>query len=261
MEMLLQHLKLLGFTELEAKCLYVLTESGTLTGYELAKRLGASRSNVYSALQKLTEKGVVLASVGEPMHYSCLPVDEIGEKLQTDIQASIRFVKANMPRRETQRADFFSLEGDAKIMERLRSELKACREEAFCDLWSEEAGMLGDELRQLQERSVRVLVSLVGGGGLPEGVKALPHERDDAWQERNGRKFSLLLDRRLAIIGTRGGAEPAKAMLTEHPAMTELLLNNFYHDMVMHELLKDMGPELESRYGKHFEAVVRKYIT
>ena len=55
MEEVLQHLKNLGFTELEAKCLHVLAEAGTQTGYEIAKRLGVSRSNVYSALQKLAE--------------------------------------------------------------------------------------------------------------------------------------------------------------------------------------------------------------
>ena len=64
------HLKNLGFTDLEAKCLHVLAESGTQTGYEIAKQLGVSRSNVYSALQKLAEKGAVLTSHGEPTHVS-----------------------------------------------------------------------------------------------------------------------------------------------------------------------------------------------
>ncbi|MCS7459636.1 HTH domain-containing protein [Paenibacillus doosanensis] len=254
-----QHLKHLGFTELEAKCLFVLSDSGTLTGYEIAKRLGVSRSNVYAALQKLAEQGVVLASKGEPTHYHCVPIDEIGNKIEADLQASIRYVKAHMPKQETERTEYFSLEGDAKVLERLRCELKLVKREALCDLWSEEAELLRGELQYAHDQGVRILVSAVGGADLPEGMLSFPHEREEAWQERSGRKFALLLDRKLAIVGTRGGGQPAKAMLTEHPAMVELLLNNFFHDVVMHELQRDMGDELARRYGQGFSKIVRKY--
>ncbi|NEW07002.1 TrmB family transcriptional regulator [Paenibacillus sp. SYP-B3998] len=259
MDEVLQHLKHLGFTELEAKCLHVLAECGTQTGYEIAKRLGVSRSNVYSALQKLAEKGVVLTSHGEPTHYQSLPIEEIGDKIESDLQASIRYVKSHMPKQDTERTEYFSVEGDAKVIERIRNELKKAREEALGDLWSEEAELLKAELRHAQEQGIRILVSTVGEAVLPDGIHQFPHGREEAWQERNGRKFTLLVDRKLAIIGTRGGGEPTKAMLTEHPAMVELLLNNFFHDIVLHELHRDMGAKLDEKYGKNFKKVIQKY--
>ncbi|MBD0379561.1 TrmB family transcriptional regulator [Paenibacillus sedimenti] len=259
MEEVLQHLKNLGFTDLEAKCLHVLAESGKRTGYEIAKRLGVSRSNVYSALQKLAEKGVVLTSHGEPTHYQSVPIDEIGDKIEAELQASIRYVKSHMPKQDAERTEYFSLEGDAKVIERIRTELKKAREEALCELWSEEAQLLKDELAHAQEHGVRILASTVGEAQLPNGVHQFPHGRDEAWQARIGRKFTLLIDRKLAIIGTRGGGEPTKAMLTEHPAMAELLLNNFFHGVVMHELQRDMGAKLEDKYGKNFKKIMQKY--
>ncbi|MCD1259602.1 HTH domain-containing protein [Paenibacillus athensensis] len=259
MEEVVLHLKNLGFTELEAKCLHVLLETGAMTGYEIAKRLGVSRSNVYVALQKLVEKGVALASKGEPTHYQSVPIEEIGDRVEAELQASIRFVKEHLPKRDAMRTEYFSVEGDQKVLERIRAELRQTREEALCDLWAEEAGLLAPELRLAQAGGARVLVSLVGETEL-DGIECVPHGREESWRQEHGRKFTLLLDRRLAIIGTRGGGgEPAKAMLTEHPAMAALLLNNFFHDLVMYELHKDMGPKLEDKYGKNFKRLIQKY--
>ncbi|MBP1965107.1 TrmB family transcriptional regulator [Paenibacillus aceris] len=253
------HLKNLGFTELEAKCLHVLAECGTQTGYEIAKELGVSRSNVYSALQKLAEKGAVLTSHGEPTHYQSVPIEEIGERVEAELQASIRYVKEHMPKQDAHRSEYFSLEGDVKVLDRIRTELRKAKEEALCDLWAQEAQLLKEELRQVPARGVRLLVSTIGDAALPGGVHQFPHKRDAAWSERKGRKFTLLIDRKLAIVGTRGGDEPTLAMLTEHPAMVELLLNSFWRDVVIHELQQDMGAKLEDKYGKNFKKIIQKY--
>lgn len=253
------HLKNLGFTDLEAKCLHVLAESGTQTGYEIAKQLGVSRSNVYSALQKLAEKGAVLTSHGEPTHYQSVPIEEIGERVEAELQASIRYVKEHMPKQGAHRSEYFSLEGDAKVLDRIRTELKKAKEEVLCDLWAQEAQQLKEELRKVPTQGVRLLVSTIGDTSLPSGVQQFSHKRDAMWNERNGRKFTLLIDRKLAIVGTRGGDEPTLAMLTEHPAMVELLLNSFWRDVVIHELQQDMGAKLEDKYGKNFKRIIQKY--
>jgi sugar-specific transcriptional regulator TrmB len=255
---LLQHLRHLGFTELEAKCLHLLSELASVTGYQIAKRLGISRSNVYAALKKLVEKGVVLESRGEPTHYQAISVEEIAETMEDHLRTSIRYVKEHMPRQEAERTEYFTVEGDAKVLERVRAELHKVKEEALCDLWSEEAEILSGPLIHKREQGARILISAVGAADLT-GIQVFPHGRDDSVQQRGGRKFSFVLDRRLAIIGTRGGAEPTKAVLTEHPAMVELLIHNFFHDVIIYELHQDMGDKLEDKYGKNFKKIIQKY--
>ncbi|UKS25135.1 HTH domain-containing protein [Paenibacillus sp. HWE-109] len=259
MEDVLLHLKNLGFTDLEAKCLHVLADNGTQTGYEIAKQLGVSRSNVYSALQKLAEKGAVLTSHGEPTHYQSVPIEEIGERIEAELQASIRYVKAHMPKQEAQRSEYFSLEGDAKVMERIRNELRKAKEEALLDLWPEEAKLLKSELRQVPSQGVRLLVATTSEVDLPGEAHLFKHRRDETSSARSGRKFTVLIDRKLAIIGTRGGDEPTLAMLTEHPAMVELLHAHFFQDVILHELQQDMGTKLEDKYGKNFKRIIQKY--
>ncbi|MNH99989.1 Sugar-specific transcriptional regulator TrmB [compost metagenome] len=258
MEMLVKHLRNLGFTELEAKCLQVCSELGSSTGYEIAKRLGVSRSNVYASLQRLVEKGVVLTSVGEPTLFHALTMDEISAHIENDMQQSLQFVKEHMPRQESSRNEYYSLEGDAKVIERLRTELKKAQEEVLCDLWSDEAGLLAEDLIQLRNQGIRVLVKVEEEIELAD-IPIFITRREELWQERSGRKFSLVVDRHTSIVGTRGEDSPTKAMLTEHPDMAELLVSHFFQGVILHELMKDMGSKLEDKYGKHYKKIIQTY--
>ena len=258
MENVLQHLKNLGFTDLEAKCLHVLAVSGTQTGYEIAKGLGVSRSNVYAALQKLAEKGAVLTSHGEPTVYQSVPIEEIGERMEAELQASIRYVKEHLPKQEAHRSEYFSLEGDTKVIERVRSELRKAKEEAFCDLSPEEAKLLKEDIRVATTQGVRVMIVPTREAGA--GFYPFARKRSEGLKGQEGRKFAILIDRKLAIVGTRGGEDPTLAMLTEHPAMVELLYTHFCSSVVLHELQQDMGAKLEDKYGKNFKKIIQKHI-
>jgi hypothetical protein len=89
----------------------------------------------------------------------------------------------------------------------------------------------------------------------------LPHHlRDEQWQKAHSRKFSFLVDRQIAVFGVRGEGVQTKALFTKHQAMISLLVNNFYHNLIMHELEKDLGGMLAERYGTNFESIIEKYI-
>ncbi|WNR43945.1 TrmB family transcriptional regulator [Paenibacillus roseipurpureus] len=260
MENVHQHLKNLGFTDLEAKCLLELAVNGTQTGYEIAKGLGVSRSNVYAALQKLADKGAVLTSHGEPTVYQSVPIEEIGERMEAELHASVRYVSEHLPKGDAQRLDYFSLIGDAKVLDRIRTELRKAKEEVLCDLAPEEAKLLKEELKQAPSHGVRVVAAPTSDSGLAQAFSPFPKRRGESAKELSQRKFTLLIDRKLAIVGTRGGGESTLAMLTEQTAMVELLYHQFCSAIVFHELGQDMGAKLEDKYGKYFKKMIQKYI-
>jgi HTH-type transcriptional regulator, sugar sensing transcriptional regulator len=255
---LIQSLAQLGFTELESRCLVSLAESGQSTGYELAKKLGASRSNVYAVLQTLSDKGVVLLIKGEPIYYRSVTFEEIQEKIQSKMDASFCFLKKHFPIQLRSLDDFFTLDGEKQVVERVRYELQNGHTEIIADVWTEEAELFGDFLVENEQRGLRVLVSSVGKVTLPLSM-VLMDDREESWQSDGWRKFSFVIDRRIAIIGVRGSKYATKALITEHPALVKLLLNNFFHDIVIHEIMKDMKDEMETRYGRNFEEIYRKY--
>ena len=58
-----------GLTRQESMLYIHLLSGGAMTGYEAAKATGISRSNAYTALAALTDKGAACAADGTPTRY------------------------------------------------------------------------------------------------------------------------------------------------------------------------------------------------
>ncbi|WP_028590509.1 TrmB family transcriptional regulator [Paenibacillus massiliensis] len=257
MERLLHHLRNLGFTEMEGKTMLDLARYGASSGYEVAKRLGASRSNVYAALQRLASHGYLRTSEGEPVRYSVLPAEELTRIISGQVQESLEAVVEEMPRPEPDKSPFYNMEGDRNIIDTVLRELRRSQHEVIADVSREEAELLREELAQAEERGVKLLWSYDGGEA--PSVRLLPLDTFGEMTPMTGRAFSLIIDRRWCILGTRDGEGQAQAVVTEHPVMTRLLLNHFAQEVILFELEHDMGTELSARYGPGFRSIVDKY--
>ncbi|MBY9079960.1 TrmB family transcriptional regulator [Paenibacillus sp. HN-1] len=257
MEQLLVHLRSLGFTEMESKIMVELASIGQSSGYEVAKRLGVSRSNVYAALQRLTQQGYVRCGDGEPARYSVLAPEELAKMISGRVEASLAFVEKEMPRGGLVSATFYNVEGERNVMDALSRQLHAAEHEIVVDVWREEASLLRSELEEAERRGVRLLWAFDGGNA---ASPYLPWQPLAGNAEPEGRKFSFVIDRKWCMLGMRG-EDGAQAVVTEHRVLVELLLAHFTQEMVLFELEQDMGPELERRYGHRYSDIYQRYIS
>lgn len=152
MEQLLHHLRNLGFTEMEAKIMVELAGKGPSSGYEVAKGLGVSRSNVYSTLQRLCQQGYLHRSEGDPVRYSMLKTEELTRMIAGQMKESLSFIENRMPRVEPDQQPFYNVEGDRNVMEALARELERAEHEIVVDVWREEAALMRSELEQAEQR-------------------------------------------------------------------------------------------------------------
>ena len=77
--MVLDKLMLFGLTRQEAVIYLCLFQNGGMTGYEVSKQTGISRSNVYSGLSGLADKGAAYLEEGNTSKYTALPIEEFCE--------------------------------------------------------------------------------------------------------------------------------------------------------------------------------------
>ncbi|AYB46545.1 helix-turn-helix domain-containing protein [Paenibacillus lautus] len=260
MEQLLHHLRNLGFTEIESKIMVDLAEHGPAGGYEVAKRLGASRSNVYAAMQRLERQGALERMDGEPVRYRSLKPEELTRMISGRVEASLAFVEKSLPRSSGTAAPFLSMEGDQAVLDVLVRELKRAKREIVVDVWREEASLLREPLAEAEARGVKVLWACDGPDQGLSRTLAWPGWSDLADRRAGGRKFSFVIDRQWCILGMRGGDYDTGAVITEHPVMAELLLHHFTQEMVLFQLEQDMGEQLEERYGEHFGLIQSEYL-
>ncbi|NMO97302.1 TrmB family transcriptional regulator [Paenibacillus lemnae] len=261
MEQLLHHLRNLGFTEIESKIMMDLAQHGPAGGYEVAKRLGASRSNVYAAMQRLERQGALQREAGEPIRYKALRPEDLTRLISERVEASLAFVEKELPRPEGEENAFLQMDGDQDVLELAAKRLGEARYEIVVDVWREEAALLRDELAAAERRGVRVLWACEGSEQGLSRTLAWPGWRGTQERKQGGRKFSFVIDRSWCMVGMRGGEMETTAMITAHPVMTELLLNQFSQEMVLFELEQDMGTELEARYGAHFDRIQKEYLS
>lgn len=259
MEQLLLHLRNLGFTEMESKIMVELATKGEASGYEVAKQLGVSRSNVYAALQRLTQQGYVRCGAGEPARYSVLDPEELATMISGRVQASLAYMESEMPRGGPVSPSFYNIEGDRNMLGALTRQLNLAEKEIVVDVWREEASLLRSELEQAELRGVKLLWAFDGGNAAPAPYPVWPPLGGRS-RRSGGRKFSFVIDRSWCMLGMRYEDGTAQAVVTEHEVLIELLLNHFSQEMVLFELEEDMGPELTRRYGERYSQIYSKYV-
>ena len=87
-----------GLTRQEA-CIYqcMLTE-GKVTGYEVAKQTGISRSNAYNSLANMTEKGAAyMVEEGHTRKYVPVPLDEFCRNRIRKLEETKNWLIGHMP--------------------------------------------------------------------------------------------------------------------------------------------------------------------
>lgn len=159
--------------------------------------------------------------------------------ISDQMRTSLDYVQSSMPKSEPEKPVFYNVEGDKNVFENLSRELAEAQHEIVVDVWREEAELLRNDLQQAEARGVRLLWSCDGGEGMLD--QPVPWPGLPMYGTGNGRKFSLVVDRRWCMLGMRGESCATQAVVTEHPVMTGLLLNHFAQELVLYELEQDMG--------------------
>lgn len=252
-------LRKIGLSDLEARCYLTLLEETDLSGYEVAKRVSVSRSNVYAALRALTDKGACRVIDGEPLRYSAVPPEQLIKSLQEGFAQTTKQLLTMLKSKPRKVQAFFNWQGDQQVETALLRIIAIAEESIVVDIWSEDFRIVEGPLLEAEHRGVKVTVVAIGP--CPSALKhVIEHTRDEEWPTELSRKFSVLCDSQTSIIGSFGGEIKAAAVETEHPAVSELLRNAFYHDVVMTRIEQDFADELRAKYGEHYKKIVEPML-
>lgn len=155
---LINYLVSFGLTGQESSIYLRLVRSGTSNGYELAKNMGISRSNVYKALEGLAEKGAAYVSEGASRKYTAV---EVGEFCQNKINSLIRkqeYLVAHMPKEKEEFEGYITISGDENITDKIRNMLVKAGKRVYLSMSAPLLLQFQKELQALMERNIKVVV-------------------------------------------------------------------------------------------------------
>ena len=97
--LLIENLISFNLTRQEATIYVALLTHGEMTGYEVAKETGIARSNVYSALQSLVEKGALYLLEGETTKYVPVAADRFLKNVIAELEKKSDVILQNLPKK------------------------------------------------------------------------------------------------------------------------------------------------------------------
>ncbi|WHY72078.1 TrmB family transcriptional regulator [Fictibacillus enclensis] len=255
---MIEQLKKLGMTELESRCYITLHEEPDLTGYEVAKRVAVSRANVYSALRSLTEKGACRSMEGETVRYNAVPIEELVRLFQSQFEQTSKALIEELKTPPRPAPAFYNWKGNKGLDLAIQRVIANTEQVIVAEIWEEDLSWVAENLLEAEKRGVTVVLISIG-----ETDIALEHvivrQLEDQWHT-DERKFSLLSDSKTAFIGSFGGTLKPSSVETDHPAVIEMLKNNFYHDLIMQQIEHDFATDLHHRYGENYTKLLKYYI-
>lgn len=245
-------LKRIGLSDLESRCYLALHEESKLSGYEVAKRVSVSRTNVYAALRSLIDKGACRMIEGDPVRYDAVPIQQLVGQLRLEFEQAADRLIQQLRTPPKAAPSFYSWEGGDALEQAARRMTANARESILVDTGSEDLPRLEESLVYAENKGIRVI--LITHDKVKTPLKhILVRKRSEEPANGQARKFVMLFDHRYALLGSFGGPLKPSALETDHPAVIETLKNAYQRDVLMMRIEADFGPQLAAKYGENYE--------
>lgn len=147
-----------GLSRPEAQMYAVLLSHGAMTGYEVSKETGISRSNVYAGLQALAEKGAACLIQGEAARYTAVPVREFTENTMKALGEKAEYLATHTPERRIEADGYITIQGDVNIRNRMCRMLSETQHRLYLLAPSSVVAGFADELEALLRGGKKVVL-------------------------------------------------------------------------------------------------------
>lgn len=147
-----------GLTRQEAQIYQILHTEGLLTGYEVAKCSGISRSNCYTTLKTLVDKGAAMISEDTAMRYTAVPIEEFCKKKMGRLLEIQEVLIQKMPKSKEVMEGYITLTGYEHILDQVIYMILEAQYRVYIALESKKLIPIIKALKQASEKGLKVVV-------------------------------------------------------------------------------------------------------
>lgn len=194
---ILERLLLFGLTRQEASIYICLFMKGSLTGYEVSKQTGISRSNVYSGLSGLVDKGAAYLMEGTANKYIAVPVEEFCNNKIRTMNTQKDFLIKNMPAMEVSSEGYITIEGAKNIRNRILNMLEKATQRIYLSAPEIFIKSVEQELEEVVSRKIKVVLITDKKTGVKGALEYLSEKKED--------QLRLIIDSVYVLTGDIGG--------------------------------------------------------
>ena len=158
-----------GLTRQEATIYARLLKQGSMTGYEVAKDTGISKSNVYVALKELVQKGAAVLEEGEVTRYLAVDVSVFTKDYLRHLEKISKRLINEQPKRTGIQEGYITIQSDRHIKDKIYDMMQKCEKRLYILAESFLLEEFEKELKKLVNEGKKVVV-LTDGAFDMEGI-------------------------------------------------------------------------------------------
>jgi len=252
----------MGFSQNEAKCFIALSKKSPMTGYEVAKTAGITRTMVYDVLKRLERKECVQVIEGSPKMYSAVNYKDFIHTTRNDYGKKLDALEKqleSMTRISDRENYVFNLSGKAQMIEAFKKAILESKREIYLSAWSQEANLIADELQQAHERGVQIYAFSFCELPFSFGIQ-YTYNLENPHQKFPNRRLTGVFDRKLLIMGEGNEKIEEIGITTENPMLMEMAIDQMLMDLILHCTLHHYGYLQGASDVDHYNKGVKRFF-
>lgn len=217
-----EKLVLFGLSRQEASIYVCLLRSSPLTGYEVAKLTGISRSNVYNGLAGLVEHGAAYVIEGTSAKYVAVSIEEFCDNRIRYLKEQEEYLVCNCPKSAVMSEGYITIVGEQHICDKIHHMLLDTKlriyfsaNHLFLEQWKEELLWIVEQKRKVVLISDAFPQAFCENQTLCDGIifYQTPHEFVKEWSgEEWKRQIRLIIDSEYVLTGETSGDNDAMCL-------------------------------------------------
>ena len=238
---MVEKLSMFGLSRQEATIYLCLLQNGDLTGYEVAKMTGISRSNIYNGLTTLVEHGAAYVMEGVPNKYTAVSLQEFSENYIRYLQKVKDDLILNQPKKIINTERYITIEGERHICDKIHNMLLSSDKRVYFSAVSAFLEKWQGEIRTLIKRDIKIVLI---SDRLPQGLEQeegivfypLPAQKEnenDFWDRK--KQVRLIIDSEYVLTGEICGRDNDTCLYSEQKNFVAIIKDAMRNEI---ELIK-----------------------
>lgn len=228
MDKLTEALMRTGLTQHEALLYQLLCTEGRLSGYEAAKLSGISRSNVYTALAGLADKGGADRIDGTVVKFVPVQPDEFCKNKLRSYEESLEYIKTHLDIKKSPSNVYLTIRGRQNILDKAVNMLDNTSQRVYISCSGELVKSLDEALNRVVGRGLKLVV-------LSDADCKIPGARCYHSEAQTG-QIGLISDSHSVLTGELGDSDDSAALYTDNPTLVDLFKKYLKNEIELLEL-------------------------
>jgi len=227
---IVERLTQFGLTRHEASIYLTLISEGDLNGYEVAKATGIARSNTYTSLASLVEKGGAFVIEESTIRYTPVPIEEFCENKIRKLQESKEDLIKSIPKKRDVVEGYITIKGETNILNKLKNMILEAEERVYLSVSVQILENMLSDIKNAIGNGIKMVI-ITNGPFYLEGATVY-------MAEQPLQQIRLIADSTNVLTGDINNGEYSTCLYSQKKNLIDLFKDSMKNEIQLIEIMK-----------------------